>query len=279
MTENVVQFPSPAGLVALRDLPERPPLVPWYSGFPEWRHKLQLAPGTLSVVTGHPGHGKTSLMANVWYNTAWNHDLAVVVASFETAPLPAYRKLLRQFYAGCLQADMSDDDMRRADDWIHEHYRFLAHPDEAPNLDWVIEWATMNGNEFDVLIIDPWNRLESQRHRDQTEAEYILQSLIFLRVCAQRLGSHIQVIAHPAKRDIAYRNHFPVLEDISGSKAWDTIPDQGICVHRDKFYDEAGGRRFDVRVHHLKSRFEELGYQTWFDMRLNPKTGCFEGVA
>jgi len=273
---TVVQFPSPAGLVSLDDLPEPPPLITWYSGFPEFRSKMQLAPGMLSVVTGHPGHGKTSLMANLWFNTVRNHDLRITVATFETHPLPNYRRMLRQFHAGCAQSQMTDEQIRAADAFLKDHYRFLIHPNDMPNLEWVLEWAQAGGNEFDVLVIDPWNRLESQRGEKQTETDYILSCLIALRVFAVRNRCHIQIIAHPAKRDIKYRTRFPELEDISGSKSWDNIPDQGICVHREKFYDEHGSRRYDVRVHHLKSRFEELGYPMYFDMRLNPRTWCFE---
>jgi hypothetical protein len=40
--------------------------------------------------------------------------------------------------------------------------------------------------------------------------------------------------------------------------------------------DEAGNRRFDVELHHLKSRFEEIGWPCQFNMRLNPRTARFE---
>ena len=36
-------------------------MVLWKPGFPEWERKIMLAPRTLSVVTGHPGHGKIVL--------------------------------------------------------------------------------------------------------------------------------------------------------------------------------------------------------------------------
>ena len=108
MDDNVVRFPrGPYGLVSLRDIPEPEPVIPWYAGYPEFRHKMQFAPSMLSVVTGHPGHGKTSLMAQLWFNMASNHNLQVTVASFESSPMPAYRKMVRQFWAGLPQAQMT----------------------------------------------------------------------------------------------------------------------------------------------------------------------------
>ena len=54
------------GIYRLNELPEPSPLTLWDPGFPEWEGKVMLAPRMLSVVTGHPGHGKTgALRANL----------------------------------------------------------------------------------------------------------------------------------------------------------------------------------------------------------------------
>lgn len=277
---NVVAMPrGPKGLVALRDLPESPPREVWYSGFPEFRKRMQIGPKTLAVATGHPGHGKTSFMANLIFNTASTHGLGVVVATFETQPMADYRKLLRQFWAGLPETQMNDKQRREADDFIHDHYRFLMHPDERPNLEWILEW-TVKANAFDLLVIDPWNRLESQREKDETETEYIAWCLTELRKFAIIHNCFVLIIAHPAKAGPQFRGRWPCLEDISGSKHWDNMPDQGFCVHRDTFWDKStGARKWNASVYHLKARFEELGHPCQFDMRLNPQTWRFETAA
>jgi twinkle protein len=186
MDDNVIRFPKgPCGLVSLRDLPEPPPVIPWYAGYPEFRHKMQLASGMLSVVTGHPGHGKTSLMAQLWFNMVSNHNLQITVASFESSPVPAYRKMVRQFWAGLPQAQMTDEQIRAADAFTDDHYKFLIDEHDSPTLDWIYDKIFDHGNEPDVLVIDPWNRVESKRGKDQTETDYILRSLIDLRVFAK----------------------------------------------------------------------------------------------
>jgi twinkle protein len=279
MSENVLRYPSPSGLVRLRDLPERPELIPWYSGFPSWRKKLQIAPGTLVVVSGHPGHGKSSLIGNLVFNTLQNHNLQAVVASFENHPIPSYRRLLRQFHAGCAQDRMTDQQMREADDFIEDHYQFVIHPQERPTLQWLLDTALEKLSEPDILIIDPWNRLESQREAKETETEYIAWALIEMRLFAVQQNCCVIVVAHPAKRDPRFRSGVPYLEDISGSKNWDNMPDQGIVIHRDQPWDKnTRARLFDATVYHLKSRFEELGYPCQLDVRLNCKTWRFEEV-
>ena len=66
VTEGALPWPV-EGLYRLNELPEPAPLSLWNPGFPEWESKVMLAPRTLSVVTGHPGHGKTQL---------WTADMA-----------------------------------------------------------------------------------------------------------------------------------------------------------------------------------------------------------
>jgi len=42
------------------------PMVLWKPGFPEWERKIMLASRTLSVITGHPGHGKIVPWTQIW---------------------------------------------------------------------------------------------------------------------------------------------------------------------------------------------------------------------
>jgi twinkle protein len=98
-----------------------------------------------------------------------------------------------------------------------------------------------------------------------------------LRLFAVQKNCHSMIIAHPAKRDAKFRDRVPFLEDVSGSKNWDNMPDQGFVVHREKFWDpKTDARLYDATLYQLKAREEELGYPCRIDMRLNPKTQRFE---
>ena len=66
VTEGALQWPV-EGLYRLNELPEPAPMTLWKPGFPEWEGKVMLSPRTLSVVTGHPGHGKTQLWSQIWF--------------------------------------------------------------------------------------------------------------------------------------------------------------------------------------------------------------------
>lgn len=263
-----------SGLYRMSELPDRPPLTTWSPGFPEWESKVLLAPGAMSVVTGHPGHGKTQLFTQIWFNIARRYGIGVALASFETLPKPHGRRNLRTLFSGKLEKDMSDEEKRRADAFINERYWWLFHEDQRPTLQWLLDRAEVAVVRHGVkaLQIDPWNRLESRRDHGQSETEYIGECLTACYVFAQQMDCHVQIVAHPAKLDGPRKGQAPMLEDIAGSKHWDNRVDHGFIVHRPKLFD-GGQRCTGAELHHRKVRFPELGY----DCRLELEYVVAEG--
>jgi twinkle protein len=277
VTDGMMPWPV-SGLYSLSDLPELPPIKPWYvPNLSSWENKIRFAPGTMSVVTGHPGHGKTQLMAQVWHDVAKSYGLIVAAATFETRAKPHYRRILRTLNSGKLERDMSAQDIAAADGWINEHYRFMVHPDQQPNLAWLLDTAEVAvvRHGAKVVQIDPWNRLESQRDNRESETEYIGRCLTNLYVFAQDMGCHVQVLAHPSKMEGPRKGRPPELDDIAGSKHWDNRVDQGLVVHRPKLFDGAERCTSSV-VYHKKTRFEELGHPCKLGLNLNIMVGRFE---
>lgn len=265
------------GLYRLSDLPEPPPLRPWSCGFDSWIGKLHFAPQTLSVVTGHPGMGKTVLSMQVWAQIVKAYDVAVAVASFETRAKPHHRRNLRSFHLGKPEIAMTAEEMDRADAWIEERFSWLQHPHEKPSLEWILDTAevAVTRHGCRVLVIDPWNKIESSRDRDETETDYIGRCLDALLDFARDMDVHVQVIAHPAKSEGNRRGMPPTLEDIAGSKNWDNRPDQGVVIHRSSFENEDGSRNYDSTVYVRKARYEELGYPCALPMTYDPYTARF----
>lgn len=276
VTEGALPWPV-AGLYSLSELPETAAIEAWrVPQLPNWYGKVMLAPGTMSVVTGHPGHGKTAVFAQVWHDIAYENDLVVAVATFETRAKPHYRRILRSLQAGRLERDMSREEVIEADAWINDHYRFLLHPDQQPTLSWLLDMAEVAvvRHGAQVLQIDPWNRLESQRGERETETEYIGRCLTSLYVFAQDMNCHVQVLAHPTKMDGPRKGKPPELDDIAGSKHWDNRVDQGFVVHRPKLFD-GNQRCTESVVYHKKSRFEELGHPAKLALNYDIRTGRF----
>ncbi len=267
------------GIYGLNDIPEPAPMVVWKPGFPEWESKLAFSPGTISVVTGHPGHGKTSLMMQVWYQICRDYGIKAVIASFETRPKPHHRRHIRQFMFGKQESELGEEDRRRADRWNHEHLRWIIHPNRKPSLRFVLDMAEVAivREGARVLQIDPWNKLEGDRPGDMRETDYIGQCLDELMDFARDFNVHVQVICHPAKMDSRARGQRPTLEDIAGSKHWDNKTDLGLCVYRPKVFED-GERQTEAEVVVLKSRFDELGYPCRLKLDYSIAEGRFRPI-
>jgi twinkle protein len=275
VTDGALQWPID-GLFKLSELPDPPAMTLWNPGFPEWEKKVFLAPRTMSVVTGHPGHGKTQLWTQIWFNIVRAYCVPIAIASFETRAKPHVRRYLRTLLIGKLEKDCDEGELARADKWIEERYLFMVHPEGRPSLKWFLDLAEVAVIRHGARIIqvDPWNRLEAARGRDQSETEYIGMCLREIHSFAHDMNCHVQILAHPAKMEGVRRGTAPGLEDISGSKNWENMVDQGFVVHRPKMFD-GKTRITEAELHHRKARFDELGYPCVLDMDFKISQGKY----
>lgn len=275
VTDGALEWPID-GLFKLSELPEPPVLTLWNPGFAEWENKIRLAPRTMSVVTGHPGHGKTQLWTQLWFNIVRAYCIPIAVASFETRAKPHIQRYLRTLLTGKLEKNLDEGEKRKADLFIEDRYLFMVHPDGRPSLKWFLDMAEVAVVRHGARIIqvDPWNRLEASRGRDESETEYIGRCLREIHTFAHDMNCHVQILAHPAKMDGGRRGQAPGLEDISGSKNWENMVDQGFVVHRPKLFD--GKERITkAELHQRKARYEELGYPCVLDLDFKPEIGKY----
>jgi twinkle protein len=261
LLRDVKPWPT-MGVYRLSEMPEPPKLMLWEPELENLRGQMYLAPRTLSVVTGQPGHGKSTFFGQVWFEVIRKYDIAGCFASFETRPKPHIRRQIRTLYIGIPEYQQSPEEMARADRWADDHYLFLNHPEQRPTLDWFLEQCEVAVIRYGVKVcqLDPWNRLEGSRGRDESETEYIGRCLRACHVFAQDMNVHFQILAHPAKLGGDRKGAIPELEDISGSKNWDNMVDQGFVIHRPRLFDEVGKRVTKAKFVVRKARFEELGF-------------------
>jgi len=259
--EAVQEWPV-KGLYRLGELPEPTPLEIWRPGFPEWEEKLAFAPTTVSVVTGHPGHGKTTLMLQIWFQICRDYGLKAAIASFENRAKPHHRRYIRQFMYGRPEDALTDDERAHADEWNNEHFLWLVHPNRKPSLKWILEMAEVAvvRHNARVLQIDPWNKLEGDRPPDMRETEWVGFCLDEIMDFARDFNVHVQILTHPTKLiDRQGKRARPGLGDISGSKHWDNKSDLGLSVYRPELFDK-GERKTEAHLYVLKTRYDELGY-------------------
>lgn len=270
--------PWPAeGVYMMSEIADPEKLTCWHPGFIEWGNKMMLAPGMLSVVTGHPGHGKTQMWSQIWYQVMSANNLVACIATFETKPKPHYQRMIRQLYGRGLLHTLDAKQIAEADRWIEEHYRFIIHREERPTLEWLLNQAeiVIVRDGAKIVQIDPWNRLEASKEARENETDYIGRCLRTLYAFANDFNVHVQVLAHPSKMDGNRRGQMPALEDIAGSKHWENMVDQGFVVHRPKLFDDNGDRVTYAELHHLKARFDALGFPAKFGLDYDVDQGRY----
>ena len=226
------------GVYQLSDYPEVSEPKAYSTGWPCLDEYLQLWLGELLVVSGIPGHGKSTWTMNMCANLARKHGWRTAVASFEIPTVPALRFKLRLAASGLPTKQWTRDIVAAADAFIQEHFIFIdADPvddtDEDMTLEWLLERAAGGVLRYGirVLVIDPWNEVEHARPKHETETQYVNRSLRQIRRFALKHEVLAIVLAHPTK-DVGKggESRTPTLYDIEGSAAWYNKPDHGVII-------------------------------------------------
>jgi twinkle protein len=131
-------------------------------------------------------------------------------------------------------------EQQAARDWVNEHF-FISHPpeDEPISLGMVMhemESAALH-HDCQVFVIDPWNEVEHDYSRGETETQYIERALRAFKRKMRRLQMILIIAAHPTKvregKDSAENQFGQVnLYSISGSANWKNKADHGVIIRR-----------------------------------------------
>jgi len=234
-----------AGVYTPEELPPLPPLTVWRARIPGLEEHLPLCPGHVSVWTGIPGHGKSTLLNAVAWSVADRYDLKIAHGAFETTPQREYMDDLIAHRTGCQprDIDMPVDGVALAKAWAQNHLVFIiADGYAAPKseelvdatLDWFIECATtaVVRHRCRFIILDPWSQIDHEFNGER-EDQYIRRALKRFKMLARDFDVHVAIVAHPmkAKRDADGEYELPEGYEISGAAHWYNFCDVGVTVH------------------------------------------------
>jgi len=257
------------GVYQLSDYPPQPKLVTYSTGWAMIDQHMMLFPKELMVVTGIPGHGKSTWVLNLICNMARLHDWKTVLFSPEMPVNPHLRDKLRRIISA---------DIASADAFIDKNIKFLDHSptddddDDDLSVEWIIDKAKEAVLRYGIrcLVIDPWNEIEHARHRDEAVTDYVCRCLRQLKAFAKNYQVAVIVIAHPTKevfKDGKLRT--PSLYDIEGSAHWVNKCDHGIVIERPNPYAD------EAMIHISKVRFEDSGERGEVKMDFDRATSQF----
>lgn len=232
------QYMRVDGVYRMSELRPLPEPVAYTTGIKALDAHFRVRMGDLSVLTGIPGMGKTTLVNDIACRLATEHEWMIAFASFEQSPQADHRRALRQWHIGKAFKYSKPEEIENADAWIDKQFCFIVpSDDDFPTVDWMLERAAAAVVQLGakVLFIDPWNEIEHEKPRDQSMTEYTGTAIRSLKRFARKFDVHVCVVAHPTKlhRDTKGKLPVPSLYDISDSAHWANKPDAGIVVHRD----------------------------------------------
>lgn len=243
------------GIYRMSELPPLAEPEPLSIGIEYLDPLFKIRRGDFIVVTGIPGHGKTTFVNELICRMAEKYGWTAAVASFEQTPQTDFRRNLRTFHTHMPPRFANEAALASADKWIDRHFVFICpDEDEDATLKWVLERAAaaVVQEGADLVVVDPWNELDHDRPRDMSLTEYTGFAIKQFRRFARKYQAPVIVVAHPTKMDRARDGTVPVptLYDISDSAHWANKCDAGIVIFRH-------GEETQIRV--TKVRYDSIG--------------------
>jgi twinkle protein len=265
------------GLWSWNDVTPTPPLDPRDIGIPGLRDHVKIAKRTMTVVTGIPNHGKSTLVKQIACEMIRNHHWNVTFGSFED---PIYATLMPELihmFSGepVTARGLGADRRAYAQQMLARRVSFIGDEgisEEPMDLPWLIDIVrdAKVRHGTDMLIIDPWNEIEHLWSGNKNETQYINEALRDIRKLASELDIAIVVVAHPTKVE---DGKVPGLYNISGSAGWANKADVGMTVHQPEFAAGPGG---PTAVHVKKIKRHVLGRRGIVALQFNKHTQRFE---
>lgn len=240
LTEARRMDPEGGFITSISDLPPLPARRVLRMGMKPFDYVLAFEVGAISVGTGTPGSGKSTLTTFAAYHVAKNENIVVGFLSFETHPYRTRDHLCR-LECGKPWADLSPRQQAEVAARLDMNFRIVhrTYEEKNHNLGWLKEMiytlAVRDGCK--LIIVDPWNELEHMPEPGESVTAYINWAVQQIRVWAEQFDTHVCVIAHPRKMPTEGKPRPPVGYDISDSAAFANKPSLGFTVHQTEAED------------------------------------------
>ena len=228
------------------------------TGWPRVDRLYRVPRGMVTVVTGVPGHGKSTWLDALVANLARIHDWRFVMFSPEQSPAEKHATRLIHTSSGENPASLGDR-FEAGMDWVLDHFTFLddQHDNTVPGILSRARLVARRG-QLDGLVIDPWNKVKHDRSKHGTDQLYLQEALHQLTRFARHTGVHVWVVAHPTKMERESPNssrwRVPTVYDILGGSEWNNQADAIVSVWRDQDSEEQGSAITEVAVQKIRDQ-------------------------
>lgn len=243
-------------------------------GFEEIDKYISWETKRLAIVTGRPGSGKSEFVDYLVARLNLMYGWKAAYFTPENFPLKYhYAKLYEKFIGKPFSKNKSNQiDFDIAFEYINNNFFYIL-PENELTIEKILQNAKLyvKSKGIKILVIDPYNKLDHQIEKNQTETQYISKFLDKLTLFAKLNDILVFLIAHPVKLE---SGQIPTLYNISGSSHFYNKTDYGLTVHR--VFDERNVMTNDIEIHIQKVKFKHLGEQGVSLLRYNYVNGRFD---
>ena len=194
---------------------------------------IALEVGEISVWTGLPGHGKSTLVTWVADEVSKHENVRIGNIGFETHPYRLRDQLTRNRTHKAWR-DLSVMAKQEVEADLDARWRLVhASGEMDEHLGWLegMVKALAVRDRCKIIIIDPWNEMEHLPEKGESMTQYVNFAIKTIRRWAKKLEVHIAIVAHPAKIKSDGKPRPPTGYDIADSAAFFNKPGLGVTVH------------------------------------------------
>lgn len=240
---------------------------------PDFDDLMSFELGRFHVITGIPSHGKSKVVDFIITRLNILHGMKVAIFSPETFPIELHVAAITELLVGKKfgKETMSSGEYSIAKNYINDNFSWIM-PDDGFLVDNILSKARqlILRRGVQIIIIDPYNKLEHQVERGENETQYISRLLDKLINFAHKNNVMFFLVAHPTKMKRKDDNKYevPTLYDINGSANFYNKTDFGLSIYRD----------FDgnfITAYVNKVKFKHLGQTGACNLRYNLENNRF----
>ena len=249
----------------------------FYTGVESLDKVFRLDKGRLITVTGIPNCGKSEFVDFLCVTYNKRYKLKTLYFSPENQPSELHLAKLISKYTEKPFETLSQSDIDRAFTHIQDNLFFYNY-DKVRTLEDIIgEFEKLiKDTPVDILVLDAYNKIESDKPSGELETEFI--SKILDRLCNLAIKHDVMVIlvAHPKKMEWRSNDRTaqcPTAYDINGSANFFNKSDYVLAVHRDRKEDDES-----VVIRVDKVKFSHYGNQGKCHLKYHKESGNYYSV-
>lgn len=212
----------------------------WDTGFDT---DFRWYPGQVTIVTGIPGHGKSTFVKNVIFRLAERHGCRFMVYSAEEASTAIALSDLfsiatgKSFFESRYGQRMTREEIDSLIPFMQDNFKYYNLTENELTIEAIIAKAKEMVRRYGIngLIIDNMSTVErSLSSKSDTRHHQIQGMMSEIAAFAKSSGVHVFLVVHPKKMQEVKTGVYRVPNgyDLGDSSHWYNLTDNGITVYR-----------------------------------------------